>query len=159
MAGAWGQPERKAGSSAARSEPERVAVAMARDPDTVLRYLGDLEGLAEEILAHKQQIVDLDVKRNRNREALRALQNDASRPDKVMVCFGNMFIKFPRTMTKDMIQKDQEQLDKEIDTLRRGLKVKVNRLYEAQGKPEVKGFNLTALSREEMQAVTQILRC
>lgn len=68
---------------------------MARDPAFVLRYLAEVEELAEDVLAARQQvrpgpvgappppvaaaaslplqIVDLDVKRNRNREALRAL--------------------------------------------------------------------------------------
>ncbi|XP_051887416.1 p53 and DNA damage-regulated protein 1 [Pristis pectinata] len=98
------------------------------------------------------------MEKNRNREALRALQNSNSQSDNVMVCFGNMFIKFPKSRTKDMIQKDQEQLDEEICKLCNQLKVKVNRLNEAQGKPELKGFNLTPLTQEEMQAVTKILK-
>ncbi|XP_044517483.1 p53 and DNA damage-regulated protein 1 [Gracilinanus agilis] len=128
------------------------------EADRVLRYLGEVEELAEEVLADKQQIVDLDLKRNQNREALRALQRDPSPSDKVMVCFGNMFIKLPRPRTKDMIQKDQEHLDEEIEKLRKQLKGKVNRLLEAQGKPELKGFNLKPLSQEEMRALNVILK-
>ncbi|XP_062897677.1 p53 and DNA damage-regulated protein 1 isoform X2 [Mobula hypostoma] len=134
---------------------------MAREPESesemVMDYLTEVELLAENVIADKQQIISLDGKRNRNREALRALQN-SSESGNVMVCFGNMFIKFSKSRTKDMIQKDQEQLDEEIRKLNKQLKVKVNRLNEAQGKSELKGFDLTPLTHEEMQAVTKVLK-
>ncbi|XP_020846368.1 p53 and DNA damage-regulated protein 1 isoform X1 [Phascolarctos cinereus] len=133
-------------------------VALGSEAERVLLYLSEVEELAEEVLADKQQIVDLDLKRNQNREALRALQRDPSQSDKVMVCFGNMFIKLPRPRTKDMIQRDQEHLDEEIEKLRKQLKGKVSRLLEAQGKPELKGFNLKPLSQEEMRALNVILK-
>ncbi|MBN3309070.1 p53 and DNA damage-regulated protein 1 [Amia ocellicauda] len=123
----------------------------------VLQYLTEVEEAAEDVLADKQQIVDLDVKRNRNREALAALHRDRDEADKVKVCFGNMFIKLPRTTTKQMIQKDQEQLDKEINDLRKRLKAKVNRLNELQGKPELTGYNLSPLSTEELKSINKIL--
>lgn len=104
------------------------------------------------------QIVDLDTKRNRNREALNALKTDMSDSEKVKVCFGNMFIKFPKSKTGKMIQKDQEQLDKEINDLRNGLKDKVNRLNEMQGKAELRGYNLSALSTDEIRAINSLLK-
>uniref|UniRef100_A0ABK0L7D5 p53 and DNA damage-regulated protein 1 n=1 Tax=Rattus norvegicus TaxID=10116 RepID=A0ABK0L7D5_RAT len=109
-------------------------------------------------LSRPCQIVDLDTKRNQNREGLRALQKDPSVSEDVMVCFGNMFIKMPHLKTKEMIQKDQEHLDKEIERLRSQLKVKVNRLLEAQGKPELKGFNLNPLNQDELKALQVILK-
>ncbi|XP_014445703.1 p53 and DNA damage-regulated protein 1 isoform X3 [Tupaia chinensis] len=51
------------------------------------------------------QIVDLDTKRNQNREGLRALQKDLSLSEDVMVCFGSMFIKMSHPQTKEMIEK------------------------------------------------------
>lgn len=86
-----------------------------------------------------------------------------SSPEKVKVCFGNMFIKFPKLKTTEMIHKgnkslqcigksylcvfavgasttsvvflftDQQQLDEEINALHKGLKEKFNRLNEIQG--------------------------
>ncbi|XP_063515191.1 p53 and DNA damage-regulated protein 1 isoform X3 [Pongo pygmaeus] len=128
---------------------------LSPEAERVLRYLVEVEELAEEVLADKRQvrgpsavlgpggrrrrkargvaIVDLDTKRNQNREGLRALQKDLSLSEDVMVCFGNMFIKMPHPETKEMIEKDQDHLDKEIEKLRKQLKVKVNRLFEAQG--------------------------
>eukprot|EP00064_Thunnus_orientalis_P000906 superscaffoldBa00000053_g907 len=105
---------------------------MDTESQRVLEYLSEVEEAAEDVLTSKQQIVDLDSKRNRNREALNALKNELSDSEKVKVCFGNMFIKFPKSKTREMIQKDQEQLDKEINDLRKGLKAKVNRLNEMQ---------------------------
>lgn len=64
----------------------------------------------------------------------------------------------PHLKTKEMIQKDQEHLDKEIERLRSQLKVKVNRLLEAQGKPELKGFNLNPLNQDELKALQVILK-
>ncbi|XP_053101325.1 p53 and DNA damage-regulated protein 1 [Hemicordylus capensis] len=128
-----------------------------RDPEFVLRYLAQVEALAEEVMACRQQIVDLDQKRNQNREALRALSKEPSASDKVMVCFGNMFVQLPKTKTKDMLHKDQELLDEEIAKLRKELKVKVNHLLEAQGKPELKGYSLKPLSTEEMCFIKKVL--
>ncbi|XP_029466886.1 p53 and DNA damage-regulated protein 1 [Rhinatrema bivittatum] len=130
---------------------------MPQDPEIVLHFLQEVEERAEEILTDKQQIVDLDLKRNQNREALRALQRESAQNDTAMVCFGNMFIQFPKSKMKEMIQKDQEHLDEEIAKLRKELKIKVNYLYEAQGKAELKGFNLKALRPEELRAVQQLL--
>lgn len=70
---------------------------MARDPDFVLKYLTEVEELAEDILTDKQQIVDLDMKRNTNREALRAIKNTKTAPTtsntKTWLNMGGMFIK------------------------------------------------------------------
>ncbi|XP_034352285.1 p53 and DNA damage-regulated protein 1 isoform X2 [Arvicanthis niloticus] len=128
------------------------------EAERVLRYLVEVEELAEAVLSDKRQIVDLDTKRNQNREGLRALQKNPNVSEDVMVCFGNMFIRMPHPKTKEMIQKDQEHLDKEIERLRSQLKVKVNRLFEAQGKPELKGFNLNPLNQDELKALKVILK-
>ncbi|XP_054835250.1 p53 and DNA damage-regulated protein 1 [Eublepharis macularius] len=146
------------GLSAEAASASLPAAAMDEGgSDLALRCLGEVEALAEEVLAGRQQIVDLDQKRNQNREALRALSKELARSDNVMVCFGNMFVQLPKTKTKDMLQRDQELLDEEITRLRKELKVKVNRLLEAQGKPELKGYSLKPLSSEEMWFIKKVL--
>ncbi|KAM4692624.1 p53 and DNA damage-regulated protein 1 isoform 2-T2 [Rhinophrynus dorsalis] len=99
-------------------------------PERVLTYLQDLEEKAEEVLGERQQIVALDMKRNQNREALRALNSTPTQSGPVTVCFGNMFINLPKTKTKEIIER---------------------------GKPELKGFDLTPLSAEEMRAIHKVL--
>ncbi|NXY52436.1 PDRG1 protein, partial [Ceuthmochares aereus] len=59
--------------------------------------------------------------------------------------------------TPVLLVSDQEHLDEEINNLRKELRVKVNRLFEAQGKPELKGFNLNPMSAEEMKLINRIL--
>ncbi|XP_067097077.1 p53 and DNA damage-regulated protein 1 [Osmerus mordax] len=131
---------------------------METESQRALEYLTEIEEAAEDVLANKQQIVDLDKKRNGNREALNALRNPNSSNEKVKVCFGNMFIKFPKAKTTEMILKDQDQLDKEINDLRKVLKAKVNRLNELQGKPELRGYNLSPLSNDEIKAINSLLK-
>ncbi|XP_076878120.1 p53 and DNA damage-regulated protein 1 [Brachyhypopomus gauderio] len=130
------------------------------DSQRMIEYLMEVEIAAEDILADKQQIIDLDARRNRNREALNALRSTdmTSQKDKVKVCFGNMFIKFSTENTKAMIQKDQEQLDREINDLRKRLKAKVSSLNDLQGKSELQGYNLSPLSSEELNAINSILK-
>ncbi|XP_008119059.1 p53 and DNA damage-regulated protein 1 [Anolis carolinensis] len=127
------------------------------DPSFVLGYLAEVEALAEEVMASRQQIVDLDQKRNQNREALRALSKEPDPSGQVMVCFGDMFVQLPKPKTKDMLQRDQELLDEEIAKLREELKVKVSRLLEAQGKPELKGYDLKPLNAEEMWFMRKVM--
>ncbi|XP_068119837.1 p53 and DNA damage-regulated protein 1 [Hyperolius riggenbachi] len=126
--------------------------------DTVLDYLQEVEKKAEDVMADRRQIMDLDIKRNQNREALRALMKDTDKSETVTVCFGNIFIDLPKSKTKDMIQRDQQQLDQEMQDIRSKLKGKVNQLYEAQGKPELKGFDLTPLDPDEMKAIHKVLQ-
>ena len=52
---------------------------------------------------------------------------------------------------------DQLELDKEITALRDGLRAKVNRLNDLEGRPDVVGFGLKPLSRGETAAVRQVL--
>ncbi|XP_015685348.1 p53 and DNA damage-regulated protein 1-like [Protobothrops mucrosquamatus] len=127
------------------------------DPDFVLRYLAEVEALAEEVMATRQQIFDLNQKRNQNREALRALSKDMDSADKATVCFGTMFIQLPKTKTREMLQRDQELLEEEIAKLQEELKGKVSHLMEAQGKPELKGYNLKPLTAEEMWFMKKVV--
>ncbi|KAL7843342.1 hypothetical protein AOLI_G00248540 [Acnodon oligacanthus] len=135
-----------------------VRCVSAMDSSKVMEYLMEVEVAAEDVLADKQQIIDLDARRNRNREAMNALRNSASQNDKVRVCFGSMFIKFPKENAKSMIQKDQEQLDQEINDIRKRLKAKINHLNDLQGKPELRGYNLSPLSSDELKAINGILK-
>uniref|UniRef100_G3PBA0 P53 and DNA-damage regulated 1 n=1 Tax=Gasterosteus aculeatus TaxID=69293 RepID=G3PBA0_GASAC len=55
-------------------------------PVRVLEYLTEVEEAAEDVLTTKQQIVDLDTKRNSNREALNALKNEMSDTGEPILC-------------------------------------------------------------------------
>ena len=52
---------------------------------------------------------------------------------------------------------DQVELDSGINVLRSDLKQKVNALRDAEGKAELKGFGLKAVSADELAAVRQVI--
>ena len=67
--------------------------------------------------------------------------------------FGSDFIE-----RSEMIHdKDQVRLDSEINKIRSELKVKVNQLREKEGREELQGFDLQALTKEEMNGIKHVL--
>jgi hypothetical protein len=56
-----------------------------------------------------------------------------------------------------MLILDQNSYDSEINKLHTGLKAKVNKLYDAEQKPELKGFNLSALSKEDKELIDELI--
>lgn len=73
---------------------------MARSVEFVIKYLQELEELAEDVLTDKQQIIDLNKRHNANRMALNALNKKVVAPptsgSKAWVNVGGMFIKLPK---------------------------------------------------------------
>uniref|UniRef100_T1JF41 Uncharacterized protein n=1 Tax=Strigamia maritima TaxID=126957 RepID=T1JF41_STRMM len=133
---------------------------MLRNPGLVMRYLTEIEEMAEEILTDKQHIVAMDYKRNKNREAIRCLitemKEEKSR-GKHWIFFGSTFIQMSNDKSIQLLEKDQAELNKEIDSLRNGLKHKVDKLRDMEGKPQLKGFHLEPLSKLEMSAINQVI--
>lgn len=68
-----------------------------------------------------------------------------------------MFIKMPSKEAKLLLEKDFDQLDKEISETRRDLKPKLLQLRDLEHKDNPKGFHLNPLTKEEMRAVEQML--
>ncbi|KAL4239674.1 p53 and DNA damage-regulated protein 1 [Mactra antiquata] len=126
----------------------------SQDGDTskMLEILCKMEEAAEDILSDKQQLIDLDRKRQKTREAVRVVSKDKEN-NKQWVCFGNMFIKFPTSNTKAMLDKDYDKIDQEMNGIRHQLKNKVNKLRDLEMKDDLKGFNLNPLSKEELKTV------
>lgn len=81
----------------------------------------------------------------------------AGEESKSWIAMGNMFIKLPNRQSRDLLAKDQKELDITVNLLRSSLKDKVNRLREKEGREELKGFGLKALSREELSMVQQTI--
>ncbi|OWF40091.1 p53 and DNA damage-regulated protein 1-like [Mizuhopecten yessoensis] len=126
------------------------------ETEQLLYHLAEIEELAEDIISDKHQMVELDKKRQKTREAIRLLSKD-KKSQKTWVCFGNMFIKLPKEDTKKLLEKDFNGLDTEIADVSKGLKPKVNKLRDLEHKEDVKGFGLNAMSRDEIQAVEALL--
>ena len=73
----------------------------------VLLYLKELEECAEDVLADRQEVVDLDRKRHFNREALSALDKHSKKPggSKSWIALGNTFLKLPTKHAQDILRK------------------------------------------------------
>lgn len=124
----------------------------------VKEFLSEIESTAESILADKEQVVELDRRRQKNREALRCLQNaEQETLRRPWVCIGNMFMKIPRGRTVELLMQEQEKLEEEIQTLRRKLKKNVQLLREMEGRSEIQGFDLEPLNRDEMRSINKVL--
>ena len=109
-------------------------------------------------MSARQEVVDLDRKRNSNREAIRALEKMAKEhhkgeASKAWLAMGNSFFRLPNKGAMDMLKTDQTNLDISVNKLRSELKDKVNRLRELEGREGLKGFGLKALSKDELTAV------
>ncbi len=77
--------------------------------DKVLVHLADLEAAAEDVLTDKQEIIDLDRKRNQNREAIRAI--NSANEKKQYLAMGNCFFQLPTEKAKDLLQKGNYRRD------------------------------------------------
>ena len=108
--------------------------------EVTLKAVTEIEELAEEVLVDRAQIVDYDKKRNSNREALRAIKKQPQ--SKHWFCIGNSFIKVSHNHCKNILDKDETFMDEEIKRLHTGLKPKVIKIHELEGRPDVKGFDL-----------------
>ena len=129
----------------------------------IMTLLTEVERSAEDILSKKQEIIDLDRKRNSNREAIRSLEKEAKShykgyDSKCWLAMGNSFFRLPTRNAVNMLKNDQQELDISVNKLRSELKIDVNTLREKEGKEELKGFGLNALDKEEFKAVNGVIR-
>nr|KAG5709664.1 hypothetical protein BaRGS_027689 [Batillaria attramentaria] len=83
------------------------------DMSRVVEHLAQVEGVAEDILADKQKLIDLDRRRNKTREAMRILQKDKTE-EKKWICFGNMFIKVEKKKASRLLEHDDIQGHKRL---------------------------------------------
>eukprot|EP00088_Acartia_fossae_P004416 TRINITY_DN1188_c0_g1_i6.p1 TRINITY_DN1188_c0_g1~~TRINITY_DN1188_c0_g1_i6.p1 ORF type:complete len:162 (-),score=19.56 TRINITY_DN1188_c0_g1_i6:181-624(-) len=128
----------------------------------VIKLLQDLENAGEKVLSIRQEIIDLDRRRNSNREAIRSIKNMAKTKDisteKAWIAIGNTFIQIPAKNAEKRLEQDQKELDVAINKLRSRLKDRVNDLRDIEGKEELKGFGLKALDKDELDMVHQTIQ-
>lgn len=125
--------------------------------EELTKQLAKIELTADDIIDTKQQIVSFDAKRHKTREALNRLKDQraqsSGRSIKHWICVGDMFVRLNSNDTRNLIVEDQYQIDQGIERLRDELKEKVNELNILEGKPEIVGFNLKPLKKEEITAL------
>ena len=120
-----------------------------------LQTLKRSENLGEEVLADQQQVVELDKRRQTNRQAIRAVKNEKEER-KMWVMMGNEFVKVERKVLESWLENDQKVLDKEINSIRDGLKSKVQALKQLEGEKIPKGFFLEAMSKNDLSNIGSV---
>ncbi|CAF2360658.1 unnamed protein product [Rotaria sp. Silwood2] len=136
----------------------RLAQAGVHDTsDFVLKYLEEIELLAENVLAERREIIELNKRRDKLREASRAIHKQPANIKMNWMCLNNNFLAIPTKDCKRLIDRDFDQMNLEINQAEKKLKENIKILYDAEKKPEIRGFNLKSLSREERQEFDQLL--
>lgn len=69
----------------------------------------------------------------------------------------SMLIYDMNTLVSLNIYLDFDQMNLEINQAEKRLKENIKKLYDAEKKPEIRGFNLKSLSREEREEFNQLL--
>ncbi|ORX76755.1 hypothetical protein BCR32DRAFT_329212 [Anaeromyces robustus] len=115
------------------------------------------ERLAEDIMVDKQLVVDLDRKRNQNREALGKLKKDKhlKNEKKAWIILDDMFIRLPKETIEKNIKSDQEKLDKEINSLRDSIRDRAVELggmeyVNGEDNRKIEAFKLKGMSSKEI---------
>lgn len=115
------------------------------------------EVLGEKALRDKEELVQMDRIRNKNREALNALKRVPEK-ESVYLCVGNMFLKQRCSAAKKLVQDDQNQVNEHIEKLRQQLKNNVQQIQEMEDKGEqFSKFNLNPLTRDEMKSFSVVM--
>ncbi|KAI1295672.1 p53 and DNA damage-regulated protein 1 [Halotydeus destructor] len=124
--------------------------------DEVLRLVQQSEQLGSEVVSKRREIIEFDRRRNKNREALRALTRVDKNDNKLWMCSGNMFIKSDAASATAMITKDQSEITSIIDKLRDDIKGTVGKLETMEGR-DTSRFDLKSLSKAESSALRDLL--
>lgn len=103
--------------------------------EELIKAYAAIDAEAEGILSDRQEIVELNDKRNKTREALRQLRKISSskQNQQSWVCFANTFLKMDTKACLDMLDQDQQEMDTVINSLQDGLKSKVAGLQKMEG--------------------------
>ena len=80
------------------------------DPEKVQQIISETERAAQKVLTTKDELSALDFRRQKTREALRALKNEISAnknsPEKKMwLSLGNLFVKTETSKAHNLLQK------------------------------------------------------
>eukprot|EP01102_Stenamoeba_stenopodia_P017963 TRINITY_DN6519_c0_g1_i1.p1 TRINITY_DN6519_c0_g1~~TRINITY_DN6519_c0_g1_i1.p1 ORF type:complete len:171 (+),score=47.06 TRINITY_DN6519_c0_g1_i1:178-690(+) len=129
-------------------------------PQEVVDVLIETEKLAEDVVLNEQQTIELDKRRQRNRECLSSLKKQPPRSSdkipKTWICAGDFFIKMPTDKAIDFITDDQLRITSEINNLREQTKDKMLKLHEMerQSTHEISAMkNLKAMRPDELESI------
>ncbi|KAM7341712.1 pdrg1 prefoldin-like subunit [Cochliomyia hominivorax] len=117
-----------------------------------LEILKSTEEVADKVLVNKQELVNLDRRRQQNREAIRELEKN-TQDKKVWTTIGSMLVKLERQKALDLLKKDQTQIEREIKILQSDQKVLVNKHRDLEHFSPYSGTHIKPLDRKEFNAL------
>lgn len=151
----------------------------------VLEILKDSERIADQVLQNKQEIVELDKRRQVTREAIRDLSKNDEK--KVWITIGPILVKMEKEKACNLLkigvdefwilmffvmnltylfkllfssffaETDQQTIDVEINKLRSEQKELVAKLRQVECQAPIVGFDLKPLDRKEVAALSSNL--
>lgn len=119
----------------------------------ITEILLETERVGDRVLALKQELINLDKRRQETREAIRTVQKHFSEDQKLWITVGSMLMKMPRAKALELLAKDAAQIETEIGQLRTEQKVLVSRQRDLEHEQPLRGFDLKPLSRAELAAI------
>ncbi|CAF0752068.1 unnamed protein product [Didymodactylos carnosus] len=87
-----------------------------------------------------------------------SLNKQPTRTKTNWICLNQNFLSLSTKDCKRFVQRDFDQMDREISQAEKNLKENVKKLYDAEKKPEIKGLGLKSLSREERNEFDDLLQ-
>ena len=121
------------------------------DMQKMTKILVETERIADQILMKKQESIALDKRRQETREALRTLKNSKDKNSWITV--GSMLMKMETQKAIELMAKDQVQIEKEIDSIRKEQKDLVKKHRDLEQDTPLKGFDLKPMSGSEISAI------
>ncbi|KAH8401523.1 hypothetical protein KR009_006208 [Drosophila setifemur] len=121
------------------------------DLDKSIEIINKTEELADKILVNKHELTGMDKRRQETREALRLIEN--SEEKKVWITIGSMLVKMPLKKAVELLKKDQQQIEQQINMIYSDQKVLVNKHRDLEFKSPFSGTHLKPLDKKEFDAL------
>ena len=125
--------------------------------DQLIETLKEFEQIGDIILNDRRKLIDYDMKRQKNREALRAIDKVKDDQTKIWFCHGNSFVRMDSNQVKTKINNDNQMINDNIDKIRSETKLNLAKLKRMEGREEFKGFDLNPLSQDELKNLQKLL--
>ena len=125
--------------------------------DQLIETLKEFEQIGDTILNDRRKLIDYDMKRQKNREALRAIDKVKDDQTKIWFCHGNSFVRMDSDQVKTKINNDNQMINDNIDKIRSETKLNLAKLKRMEGSEEIKGFDLNPLSQDELKNLQKLL--
>ncbi|XP_017120385.1 uncharacterized protein LOC108141483 [Drosophila elegans] len=119
--------------------------------DKSIEIITKTEELADKIMANKQELTVMDKRRQETREAMRLMEK--SEDKKVWITIGSMLVKMERQKALDLLKKDQQQIEQQINLIYSDQKVLVNKHRDLEFKSPFLGTHLKPLEKKEFDAL------